>query len=973
MGWRSSVGESTLTRMSRLPAISAASVACMLGLVWPASAQTSSFYTTRLDDSKAVYLTNDAFAVIGDGAGDDTAAVQAAIDKVQETTGEGIVFVPSGRYRVTNTVYVWGGIRLIGYGATRPVFVLGANTPGYGDPNQEKYMVFFSGNRPGAGRGGRGGGGRGGAPAGAAPPAGPTLQAAGGRGTGMPGDAGAGTFYSAISNIDVEIGDGNPGAVGVRGRYAQHSFIAHSDFRIGSGLAGVHDTGNVMEDVHFHGGDYGIWTERPSPGWQFTVVDATFDGQRVASIRERAAGLTLIRSRFSNVPTAVAVEPTFHDEMWIKDGRFENISGPAVVISNEKNAQTEVNMEDVVCDRVATFARYQESGRTVAGPAARYVVKAFSYGVSYADLGARPETKQVFDAAPLAALPAPVASDLPDLPARDTWVNIRTLGAKGDGTTDDTEVFKKAIAEHHAIYLPSGYYVVTDTLTLKLDTVLIGLHPDRTQIVVPDRTPAFQGVGGPKPLIEAPKNGINILTGIGLYTNGINPRAVAAKWMADATSMLNDVRFLGGHGTSHVDGTRENPYNNTHTADPDLNRRWDAQYPSLWVTDGGGGTFFDIWTASTFAQAGMLVSNTSTEGRIYEMSSEHHVRHEVQLHGVSNWRIYALQTEEERGEGGFALPLEIVNSSHITIANFFIYRVISMFQPFSNAIEDLGIERHSLQERARVQQQQGFVRHDGLRPDTSRRDPAARIRVAHRFRRRARRDRETRAPGHRGRRACAAARRRFLQHLRRRRRSVRQLLLRRQPLAAHLSLERRDASGLDGARQRAGSGESRIRQDRQSARHLVCRQRHGVYIQARSDRRCDYGADAIPARCAAERRGLSTGERLAHQPPGADDARGALRVAGRFDISANRPGLSERRGELRHQEQRTASRFRPCSHEARPACVHHRRIGSDDMVRTGASGWRDVRHSGVRVPWRRRCHSGRARQCVHRRGPDLRL
>ena len=77
------------------------------------------------------------------------------------------------------------------------------------------------------------------------------------------------------------------------------------------------------------------------------------------------------------MPTAIAVEPTFHDEIWIKDGRFENISGPAVVISNEKNAQTQINMEDVVCDRVATFARYRESGRTVAGPAARYVVKTF--------------------------------------------------------------------------------------------------------------------------------------------------------------------------------------------------------------------------------------------------------------------------------------------------------------------------------------------------------------------------------------------------------------------------------------------------------------------------------------------------------------------------------------------------------------------------------------------------------------------
>jgi hypothetical protein len=144
---------SILTRMPRLTPIGAASAICLLCLVRPAAGQTSSFYTTRLDDPKAVYLTSDAFSARGDGAGDDTAAVQAAIDKAQETTGEGMVFVPSGRYRLTNTVYVWGGIRLIGYGATRPVFVLGANTPGYGDANKEKYMVFFSGNRPGTGRG----------------------------------------------------------------------------------------------------------------------------------------------------------------------------------------------------------------------------------------------------------------------------------------------------------------------------------------------------------------------------------------------------------------------------------------------------------------------------------------------------------------------------------------------------------------------------------------------------------------------------------------------------------------------------------------------------------------------------------------------------------------------------------------------------------------------------------------------------
>jgi sugar lactone lactonase YvrE len=669
------------------------STALLVAAATPTMAQSASYYPARPDDAKAVYLTPDHFPVHADGVADDTAAIQAAIDRVQETTGQGIVLVPSGRYRLTSTVYVWPSIRLIGYGATRPVFVLGARTPGYGDSAHEKYLVFFAGGRPGAGRGGgdrgRGAGpangrGRGAGAAGARAGA----PAAAGRGASAePRDAGAGTFYSAMSNIDIEIGDGNPGAVGVRGRYAQHSFLAHMDFRIGSGLAGVHDTGNVMDDVHFHGGEYGIWTQRPSPGWQFTAVDATFDGQRVAAIREREAGLTLVRPIFEHVPTAVAIDEGYPDELWIDHGRLVDVSGPAFVVYRADSSRTQINMEHVVCDRVPVFASFPETGRHVDGPSAMYAVTTFSHGLHYDDIGATPAIRDVFDASPLTALPAAEPSDVVPLPPMETWVNIRSLGAKGDGVTDDTAVFTRAIAEHRAIYLPSGYYVVSDTLALRPDTVLIGLHPSTTQIDLLDRTPAFQGVGDPKPLIEAPTGGTNVVIGIGLYTNGINPRAVAAKWMAGAHSMMNDVRFLGGHGTNRPDGTRENPYNNTHTADPDLNRRWDGQYPSLWVTDGGGGTFLDIWTPSTFAQAGMVVSNTSTEGRVYELSSEHHVRHEVQLDHVSNWRIYALQTEEERGEGGFALPLEILDSHDITIANFFIYRVISMFQPFEDAAD----------------------------------------------------------------------------------------------------------------------------------------------------------------------------------------------------------------------------------------------------------------------------------------------
>lgn len=67
-----------------------------------------SFYPVRLEDKAVFYLSNpaDHFGAKGDGIADDTAALQKAIDKVADTTHQGIVFIPEGRYRLTHTLYV---------------------------------------------------------------------------------------------------------------------------------------------------------------------------------------------------------------------------------------------------------------------------------------------------------------------------------------------------------------------------------------------------------------------------------------------------------------------------------------------------------------------------------------------------------------------------------------------------------------------------------------------------------------------------------------------------------------------------------------------------------------------------------------------------------------------------------------------------------------------------------------------------
>jgi len=622
------------------------------------SAFSASVISARLDDPKAIYM--DAPGTKEDSSG----ALQAAIDKASGTGREGIVFIAAGRYTMSRTVYLWPGVRLIGYGATRPVFVLPPNTPGF--QKGMGVMVMFTGltphERPRAGD------------RIAFPPPGtvpPNDNVA---------DANPNTFYSAMNNIDFEIGDGNPAAVAVRFHVAQHSFLAHMDFHLGSAMAGVYQAGNEAEDLHFYGGRYGVLTEKTSPAWQFTLIDSVFEGQSEAAIREHEAGLTLIRNTFRNVPKAIDIDEAYPDQLWVKDSRFENITGPVVTISLEKSPLTEIGFENAVLSNAPVFARLRESGKTVPGKGPVYEVKNFTYGLIVPGEGRMGSIGMQYDAFPLASLPVALPAAIRALPPSPEWVNVHALGVKGDGMSDDTAALQRAINTHRVLYLPGGHYVVQDTLTLKPDTVLIGLHPTLTQIDLLDETLGYQGVGAPKAVLLAPQGGENILSGIGVFAGGINPRAVAVLWKAGERSLINDVRFLGGHGSGG------NPYNNNHTADSDLRKRWDGQYPSLWVADGGGGTFANIWTPNTFAQSGFLVSNTKTPGHVYELSIEHHVRSEIKFDHVENWDINAPQTEEEAGESPEALSLEIDHCRNLTIANYHGYRVTRSRAPFPAAV-----------------------------------------------------------------------------------------------------------------------------------------------------------------------------------------------------------------------------------------------------------------------------------------------
>jgi hypothetical protein len=610
----------------------------------------ASLYPERPADPLAVYLTKDAFPVHADGGGDDAVSLQQAIDQVRAAHGGGIVFIPEGTYRLDRTVYVWRGIRLIGYGHRKPRLLLAENTPGF-QTGPGRYLICFA-HQPG-------------------PPGGPVV------------DGNEGTLYSGLINFDVEIRNGNPAAIAIRAHYAQHSSLTHVDFHIGSALGAVEEAGHLVDDCRFFGGDFAIRTGITAAGWQVAVFDSEFEGQRSAAIETHEAGMTVIRCRFSRVPCAIRIpmlqvshltgEST--DRLYVRDSRFEDIREAAIWVARYYDPKTQINVDDVECARVPVFlefnpfvgglSRIPAEHLKIAGVGEAYSVRMLSHGLQVKVDGAGRLTRQrdtVCECAGIPALTPIVKPDRPDLPPQSSWANVLELGARGDGATDDTAAFRRAIALNRAVYVPQGTYRISDTLTLGKDTALIGLQPAQTRLTLAPATPGFSDPDVPKAVIVAPAGSAPIVSGIGILLQNPNPGSVGIKWMAAPESFLDDVTI----STSRAGTGAEERY-------------------GLWITDGGAGTFRGIWTPSESATAGLVISNTSAPGTMYQISVEHHRKVEVILRNVSNWTFYTLQTEEIAGDEQTA-SLEMADCRHLRFINYFMYHNSGTNTPFAYGV-----------------------------------------------------------------------------------------------------------------------------------------------------------------------------------------------------------------------------------------------------------------------------------------------
>ena len=622
-----------------------------------------SFYTEKLTDEKAVYFTEEFFDIKNDGSADVSEQLQDAIYSVVKQDGYGVLFVPEGKYLISKTIYMPKAVRMIGYGKNRPEFILKDNAERFdvAHPEQKggfKYLFWFTN----------------------------MMQ----EDESLIEDANPGTFYSAISNINVKLGEGNPYAVAFRTHYAQHCFINHIDIDVQSGMAGIYDVGNEMEDIYIRGGQYGIITTKCSPGWPFVMVDTRFCGQKIAAIKTREAGLNIIRAHSINTSKFIDVEEGYFEKLIIEDSIFENMD-IFLNIAQEKNELTQIHVKNCYLKTVENIVVFKDTEKRITNEDNPCKLKKYVHGVVASDVNPDKQfhdeiyrySREVDDSV--------LKTDLSSLPDMKEWVNAKEVGLLGDGVTDDTEALKTAVEQYDTIYFPQGEYILSDTITLKENTALIGMNPVSTQLILKENAEKFTGFGKVKPFIKTSKKK-NIMFGLGVNTGGRNPRACGVYWQADVHSYMNDVKFFGGHGNL-VKGTGafEMPYDEGRARDSHLERIWDYQYPSLLIC-GGGGVFKDIWSASPYVTAGLQIQNTDIPIRIYCLSLEHHVRCELRMRNVENVTIYGFQSEEEKAEGEFALPVELHNCKNITFASTYCFRTVFVQKPFPYCVKTWNCE-----------------------------------------------------------------------------------------------------------------------------------------------------------------------------------------------------------------------------------------------------------------------------------------
>lgn len=566
------------------------------------------------------------------GARDSTAAIQRAVNDARD---QGLVcFFPEGTYLISDTIsceqkvakldkprHVDGGTQhfwpvhrpIVLMGSTkgkRPVLKLSAAAKGFDDPAKPKLAVWIWAQ---------------------------TWFDAKGKEEPIWGKEQANiSFNHFFRGIDIDI-RGHAGAIGIRHSGSQGSTMQDVTILADGAHAGLNccpGQGGGTYDVKVVGGRYGIVIE---PDSRFPILTACeFEGQTEACIRYANGG--------SQVPTLLvgcrlAPSTTCAVDLTTERG-YAGISmvdcavalPPGGVICKTKKTEN-IFIEDT---HVRGAASVQPGGRELPSSSGWTRIESFSShkddGVNLlnGELSSGEVARWTSDApAPdFAKIRDRHYSPAPSFEDADT-ANVREFGAKGDGATDDTAAFAKAIAARDKVFVPNGEYLLSGTLPLRPTTHLFGLNRSFATIGA-KAARGRHGEPGPSPeaesfVIETPDD------------------PAAAPGLSFLT-VRGRVEWRSGHGT------------------------WMMPRASLHISGNGGGRFYGVMAMGR----PLILEGIRQPTALYALNVERVTANpQSEIRNCSHLRLYYFKVESgtiqrpKAGDGN--TPCRIANSHDIRV------------------------------------------------------------------------------------------------------------------------------------------------------------------------------------------------------------------------------------------------------------------------------------------------------------------
>ena len=545
------------------------------------------------------------FGAAGDGVTDDTRAIQKAIDFDRGDVGAkrpAIVYLPPGRYLVSDTIVAWMATNLVGSSKCNSTIILKPKSPGFSErrscsartqsldpratldvfpghkPNERCYWVkpvvaFTAGfNTKTASHAWWSG----------------YLNVQGAwctpqKNASLPLSCGTGfenSFFNHIRNIRITVSEGNDGASGILWGVAQQTSIRNTTIDLtSSGLIGLDVSGDydykafaqygggadmggggTIEDCQIAGGVVGM----RASGSQWSFRSISIRGARSVGLLLQHSGnpfrpsgsvwaFAIVALHVSDSPRAVSL--AYSQATLLIDCTFETSANSSAAISLDNKSQ--VYLERVTHTGATHLLRSPaEQLKSLPPGRAFFLGRAFDSGRLLATSGLLhlPETRT---RTPLR--PRETFEDAP------SFVNVLEHGCRGDWITDDTECLQSAIAKAKVVFIPFGVFRISETLRLRSDTTLVGEGLSR--IVLSDHAAGFDQADSPRPMISTPDDaeGSVVLADLRLTSGAGNIGAVLLSWAVGPRSGLWDVHISVGSGPEGAGGEGVQGHGEVHT------------------------------------------------------------------------------------------------------------------------------------------------------------------------------------------------------------------------------------------------------------------------------------------------------------------------------------------------------------------------------------------------------------------------